>query len=564
MPYKNHDDVLAAKSRYYQQQSSKAYEIAVLDFETDPFDPLNNVSVYPFCYVLYLGADKSPITAWNNDYKLLVADLYRNIETLSGRYIIYAHNGGNFDYRYLLHLLRGKISLKGRAIMSAHIGKHELRDSMHIMPGKLRDVAGKDDFDYRKMQRTKREKYREQIFAYCLSDCKYLYDRLLGFHKHFGKPLTIGQAAMKELKSKYEFECLSDNTDQFMRKWFQGGRVDCLRYGVVKGAYNLLDVNSMYPAVMAKYSHPICRDFFIDNKIGKRTRFITLSCTNDGAFTSRTSTGGLTTRQIEGVFHTTIWEYEIARKYNKIKNVEILHTINFDACSDFSRFVEPLYAERFDIKRKIAEETDPQTRGRLEQQSYFTKLLLNNAYGKFAQNPRRFQDTIILDVNQTPKQGEGYEPKYTTDDYAIWGRPTNEYRFYNVACAASITGAARAVLFDALCCARDPLYCDTDSIICRDVVGDIPIDAYKLGSWKIEAPIDIYIGCGKKLYAYQRPDRTPPNHQVIKSKGMAGVSWSDMLAISRGQKIEKKMLGPTIGLDLSQNYITRQLQLTGV
>lgn len=551
--------------------------IAVLDTETDPFDNNALSSVYPFLAILY-SDQFEPMVFWQDNWKLLIAEVKNAIEALSDRYIIYAHNGGRFDFMFFIHELRGKVMFKGRSLMSAKIGRHELRDSFHILPEKLQAIGGKDTIDYNDMRKSRRNRpaTRKRIIDYCLADCRYLFDSVSAFRKKYGSPLTIGQAAIRELRKSYDVANLDEQSDAYMRQYFFGGRVECFRFGVVRGDYNLFDVNSMYPFVMARFEHPTGNDFFLNDHIREgRTAFISVRCRNNGALVSRAEDGSLTTRQEYGVFNTTISEYTTAYRLGLITDCEIIRTIEFKQFSNFENFVEPIYHDR-QLKRKSLKEAetngDIMSAKQLRFDILFAKLLLNNAYGKFAQNPRRFKDTIITGFDEVPED-YGFEdelnpwgslPEIETDEYRIWSKPNAEFRFNNVATAASITGAARAVLLDALHGAHGVLYCDTDSLICNGLSSSVKCDPFELGSWDIEARINTFIGNGKKLYAYQHADKEPPQHQVIKAKGMNGVTWDDMLAISQGQTLTKYMLAPTLRKDGSQQYISRELRRTGV
>src|SRR5262249_48976384 len=158
----------------------------------------------------YLGDNIKPIIIWNENWRELVKEVKDVIENLSGRFIIYAHNGGRFDFMFFIHELRGQVMFKGRSLMSARIGDHELRDSFHILPEKLQNIAGKDKISYDDMRRERRSKpaIKQQIIDYCLSDCRYLFSAVVAFRDRYGSSLTIGQTALRELKKHYHVENL--------------------------------------------------------------------------------------------------------------------------------------------------------------------------------------------------------------------------------------------------------------------------------------------------------------------------------------------------------------------
>lgn len=554
------------RKRAHRKNAVDQRKVAVLDMETDPFDAARKSSVYPFLAVLY--SKEFQYVIWEDDWKKLVSRVIDLINDLPEPYIIYAHNGGRFDFMFLIHELRGTVVFKGRSLMSAEIGQHELRDSFHIMPEKLKNVGGKDDISYELMLRKNRNKKRnrENIITYCIADCRYLYDSVMAFRARFGSPLTIGQAAIKELRKTYNVDNLSEKTDDFLRGWFFGGRVECFRLGMLRGNFSLFDVNSMYPYVMARRLHPVGNEIFINNKVrAGKTAFLTIRCRNNGALVARDTDGSLTTRIQTGVFNTTIHEFETAIRHGLIEDWEIIRTIEFRRFCDFANFVEPIYNERANKKQEydtaVAAGNDIVAK-QLKYEVLFAKLLLNNAYGKFAQNPRRFKKHLITGPEEMPEdEGWGYLPEVETDEYRIWSKPNPEFRFNNVATAASITGAARSVLLDAIATANNPIYCDTDSLVCNNLGDDIVMDRFALGAWDREAAISTFIGNGKKLYAYEK---TPSGERVVKAKGMNGVSWEDMVSLANGQVMDKTMMAPTIRKDGSQVYITRTLQRTAI
>lgn len=595
---------IQAVRRRSKSSEARRRNIAILDLETDPFDPDTKATVYPFLAVLYSDQFET-VTIWDDDWRGLVSKLFNALEALDEPFTIYAHNGGRFDYMYFMHLIDGRVKFKGRALMSAKLGKHELRDSLHIIPESLKNANRKDTIDYRLLAREHRNSHRKIITDYCISDCVYTFEVVRAFIDKFGMPMTIGQASMAELKKHYQFAKLSEPTDRYFRQWFFGGRVECLnKLGRYTGAYKLYDVNSMYPSVMAFQKHPIGDVFFVGDKITPRTAFIHLRCQNNGAFLSRSTDGQLTASDKRGEFHTTIHEYRTAVELGLISQISIIKTIDFKDWSDFSKFVLPLYERRDELKMLLEIEPNHPDRRNIEQEIKFIKYLLNNAYGKFAQNPRNFKDCFLTPPNEHPPtdwlyngvdiqasrmrfelegmdEGERIEhvkqlrsnPEEETDAYWIWTIPSSGWRFNNVATAASITGAARAKLLRAKHSAIEPLYCDTDSLICRDLVGH-EINPSKLGSWKLETEISDFIMAGKKLYGYHTPkydgvtmDPKNPTQllgETIRTKGLQGVTWQDLEAVIGGAKVRKTMKAPTLTRSQGQHYMVREMRMTGM
>lgn len=623
-------------------RQAKLRHIAILDFETDPFDAQTKEEIFPFVCELYSDQFGS-IVIWDDNFETFISKVVASIEALPDSYTIYAHNGGKFDYLFLVRHLRGIVKFKGRAIMVAKIGNHELRDSLHILPEKLA-AWKKDHFDYSKMKRCNRAKFREEILSYLHSDCIYLFDIVKSFIAEFGLKLSIGQAAFTELKKSYKVSHVSEHTDDFMRRYFFGGRVECIagrgvfdsvlertsdpRTSINPGAkpYRLYDVNSMYPHVMANCYHPIGNEYnWRRGDIDENTCFVDIECDNrHGAFVSRTVDGMAAIGTGCGRFFVSVHEYRIAQKYSLIDAPRIVGVVDCRERTTFAKFIVPMYTRRQEVKRQMAAlkksigenyETNTEYE-ELKKQDLFLKYLLNNSYGKFAQNPRKFKEYYYTDAGAMPEaewmefltdeksklltlipNTEAYNecaqfihdysmPTERTDDFAIWSKPSPGRRFNNVGTAASITGAARAMLLEAQQLATDPIYCDTDSLICREL--PVEISDTRLGAWKIEETFDRVIIAGKKEYACEvaglgdgherrlkvrckgadlrvRPQRNgsewtdAPEHAWRASNA---ATWVKYVSLIDGQIIEAINRAPTITKTGAQFYMRRKIRAT--
>jgi hypothetical protein len=559
--------------------------VAILDMETDPFDPETKAMICPFLAVLY-SDNFEPIIIWEPENDTAGQDRFANavvkaISDLPDQYTVYAHNGGKFDYMFFIHLIRGKVSFKGRGIMACKIGPHELRDSLHIIPEKLA-AWKKDVFDYTKLRASRRGEYKQAIIQYCINDCRYLLEIVQAFLTRYGFKLSIGQAAMAALRQHYKVKTIGENYDTILRQFFFGGRVECLRgRGYWRGDYKLYDVNSMYPFAMANYQHPISNEYVKRRGVpDSRTVFLDLDCHNRGALVRRNDDNETSANETSGRFFTTIWEYETALKYGLISNVKIHWVIDCMERSDFSRFVVPLYEFRQGTKARL--KTLPENSPEYEyaqKDDLFFKYLLNNAYGKFAQNPRRYKESYITDPNHHPyidadeyddkppprqiDKSYGPLPVYECNRYWIWERPQEKLRFNNVGTAASITGAARAILLEAIQNAVDPIYCDTDSIICKSL-SNVTISPTQLGAWDLEKSYSEIIITGKKQYACKVAD-LPDGHPrkfVVKSKGVSGLVWNDYVRMLSGDVIHTINKAPTLTRFGAQFYMKRDARAT--
>lgn len=573
------------------KMDARLRHIAVLDFETEPFDDERKAEILPFVCELY-SENFGAIVIWDENFDAFILKVVTAIEGLPDAYTIYAHNGGKFDYLFLVRHLRGAVKFKGRAIMSCKIGTHELRDSLHILPEKLA-AWKKDHFDYSKLKKANRAKFRQEILDYLHSDCVYLFDIVKSFVSEFGLKISIGQAAFAELKKSYTVQNVSEASDEFLRRYFFGGRVECVggrglfdsRTRGYAGDFKLYDVNSMYPAVMANYAHPVGNEYnWRRGDVGDDTVFLDVACRNHGAFVQRAEPGALDAKPEfgEGRYYVTRWEYDVAIKYGLIENVRIIGVVDNASRSNFSEFIVPMYDRRRGVKTAMEElrksgREDAREFEELKKQDLFLKYLLNNSYGKFAQNPRNFKEYYYTDAGECPpadwmKFLKGADddiihkfsmPVERADDFSIWAKPSPGRRYNNVGTAASITGAARAVLLEAIQNADEPIYCDTDSLICRKL-SEVEIEVSRLGAWKHEATFDRVIVAGRKLYACE-VQGYPDGHDrriKIRSKGAAGLVWSDFEKMLNDQIIETINKAPTISKTGHQQYMKRRIRAT--
>jgi hypothetical protein len=618
------------KEQRQKEKDKRIKNIAVLDMETDRFNGETEARIFPFCAEIY-SRNFDPIVIWNDDPDGFVAEVVAAIEGLPDEYTVFAHNGGKFDWQFLIRKMRGDVSFKGRSIMSAKIGNHTLRDSFHLLPEKLAAYR-KDEFDYSKLDRDVRHLHRDEILSYQHHDCVYLFDLLHHFVNEHGLKISIGQAAMAAMSAAgYKVENLSEGTDAFFRNYYFGGRVECL---TGKGVYEsgdkpwkLYDVNSMYPAAMAQFKHPVgrafeCRGPYEEDGApltpGPNTIFLEVECNNHGALVKRGLDGETSAYNGHSTFRTTVHEYNVAIKYGLISDVRIKYLIDFTFISTFEKFVIPRYERRQTLKRQMR---DMKIEGLAETEAFqlakrndlTEKYLLNNAYGKYAQNPRNYKESYITDHGWRPPNPMSYdkdghpifdksveawlpvgcndprmgplvycareddmvpENQAIWDDlpaiqnkllgYSIWERPTTKLRFRNVATAASITGAARAVLLEAICNAVDPIYCDTDSLICRELL-NLDLDDSRLGAWDLEDEFSRVIIAGKKTYGCDRGAHLPKDKRYkMRSKGTQNVTWDDMEAILDDEigSVLKTNPAPTLSRNGSQVYIKRTIRAT--
>lgn len=511
--------------------------LAVCDSETDPF--LVGRIPAPFVWGIYHDGQFHHFWGDDCDSKFLAY-----VETMPEDYVIYAHNGGRFDFMFLIPHATGDIKIINGRIAKMMIGKHEFRDSFSILPVALAAYA-KDDFDYNKMEKTVRERYKNEIITYLKSDCLNLYHFVEDFRTELGDGLTIAGTAMKELKKFHAFQQTSKAFDATLRPYYFGGRVECFKTGHISMPMQVLDVVSMYPTMMRDIKHPVGNRARISRRIGPHTFFAKIIADSDGALPVRNpDDGSLDFPHVKnGEFFATIHEINAGIETGTLRIHKVKHARDFEPSATFTEFVDHFHSQR--LKAKANND---------KARTLFYKLVLNSAYGKFAQNPANYHDWQITPSSAEPLK-DGWSPSYISQfGYIIWKKPATMFQYHNVATAASITGAARATLLRGLAQAREPIYCDTDSIICRNFDGAI---GPNLGDWSLEASgSDAYIA-GKKLYAiYNGSDAVK-----YASKG-AKLTPAEIRSIALGGSVEYHNPVPAFKLDGNHKWTVRTMRQT--
>ena len=491
--------------------------IAVGDFETDPFAYGRIPKPFACGFMVEgLSTDKEYRYFWGDD---CVSQFLSFLQGVKTPLLIYFHNGGKFDFFFFLKHLQNPVKVIHGRIVKATIGIHEFRDSWAIIPMPLASYK-KEKIDYSLMERTRRERNRPAILDYLYHDCLYLFDLVLAFNNRFGARLTIAGTAAKELRKLHPQWSQKEPHDKKFRPYYFGGRVECFESGVIKGEWKIYDVNSMYPFVMRNCNHPLGGHYITPNKktldrdgwfvgFSGLMYFATVRGRNFGALPVRVkdNNGGLSFTEPYGTFYTTSHELRLAIQLGLFIVEEIIDAHIPVQTQRFLEFVDTFVAEKIAAK---------QTKDEIAER--FAKLILNSAYGRFGINPFDFFDYHIqANGDERPQDaidcdaGKTWGPYESNPEYTLWRRRVNQPQetedddapkgFEDVAIAASITSAARAVLMRAIVESKRAVYCDTDSLICEAIGKDSAISDTALGAWKYEGCGDEIAVAGKKLYA---------------------------------------------------------------
>lgn len=527
-------------------------KLAVIDLETDPFQ--HGEMVHPFVAGFYDGSNTKII--WSDD---CVDESVDYLKAASESYCIYAHNGGRFDFFYYLPYFSSETRIINGRIVKAFMGRHEFRDSFAIMPFKL-EYYDKDKIDYEKFRKSSRNNHREEIVKYLKKDLTALYELVTAFHQEFGDRLTIGSAAMHEIKQRHKFACGKEDYDaKFRTKYYFGGRNQVFESGIIHGDIRVYDVNSMYPFVMSSYLHPLGTRHAVSRTIDRKSCFVVVEGKNYGAFPVRQKDNSLDFTVPHGTFYTSIHEFNAAVETGAFKCTRVVKSYVWTDLGCFDEFVNHFY----DARRKAKETGD-------KIKTIFYKFVLNSGYGKFAQNPDNYFDWYITEYGEVPPDfhvcEKGCEtecrkrwlPAYVHEGtYMIWKRPLQTKFWYNIAIGASITGAARAHLLRGIRATRKPLYVDTDSIIaCGDSC--LEMDDYRLGAWKLEAVGRMAAIGGKKMYAIfdAQGKCIKKAHKGVKLTG------EEIKRIAEGEVIDTANPVPSFKWDGSWKFTSRKVRST--
>jgi hypothetical protein len=123
-----------------------------------------------------------------------------------------------------------------------------------------------------------------------------------------------------------------------------------------------------------------------------------------------------------------------------------------------------------------------------------------------------------------------------------------------VATAASITGHVRAFLWRSINAVVDPVYCDTDSILCRDT-GSLVIGE-ELGQWSVETTVSVAYVAGKKLYTMKTPDGWKTASKGVKA------SHEQVKAAALGESVFVERETPTYSAKSAPTFNNRIIRNT--
>lgn len=522
----------------------KHRKIAVIDSETDPFKFGRKPA--PFIWGFYDG-----------DVYEEFRETWQLIEYLEGKdYVIYAHNGGKFDFFFLadfIDRLEPLTVINGR-ITKFKIGASEFRDSFAILPVPLADHdKGEINYDIFELAEREKPENLKKISDYLYRDCTSLYNLVARYVDEFGLNLTLASGAMKTWLSMSKKEAPQSGALFYheFKQFYYGGRVQCFQKGIINKPFKVADINSAYPYAMT-FDHPYGINYTESNELpidkGELQRsFIHMRARSTGAFPIRGKHAleFPDDNQWRDVFITG-WEFDAARDTGALIIDEIYSVYQFVETVEFNDYVSRFFAEKAASAKGSAD-------------YIIAKLHLNSLYGKFGANPETYEQFITCAPEDIDAIAAVHDYQFAEmfGHNAIMVKPIPEHtmRFYNVAVAASITGFVRAYLWRAMKQCTGLLYCDTDSIAAHDCsllqLGD------KVGQWDIEAECDHGGIAGKKLYAFHGIN----GQWKTASKGVR-LEHADIMRVCRGEIVKYAKPVPSYSLKNGVNFIEREVRIT--
>lgn len=403
---------------------------------------------------------------------------------------IWAHN---LEYD-LVNVFRGCLGAcrwqyyGGRLVRATLYGSRVVfRDSLNLLRMSL-EKAGK-------IVGLRKLKFDPNSRKYVVRDARIVHKIVTGLRSYLRKlggdlKGTAGACALYLWATRYAdlpLPGLTWQTRAVFRLAYYGGRVEVYRYGKVKGRLSYMDVNSMYPSVM-RGEYPDIWTLQLGGHHGIAKARVTVPDCPYPPLPFRNEDGKIFYPTGTWTAHYCTNELEYAESLGvKVKVIRRLGSD--DLSTPFRSYVEDLYPRR----RETRNETE----------KAFLKLLLNSLYGKFGTGGGGASEIRPIER----MNGKAFQIVDSTA--GMVERSMNVPRYANVLWSAWTTAAARILLHKAILKSaekgREPLYCDTDSLIVR---GAPPFKcSTALGAWKLESRLQELDAHGPKNYYFRAGQR---------------------------------------------------------
>lgn len=338
--------------------------VITIDCETDPFKR-GRVPV-PFLWGMYDGERYRRFDT--------AGDLLRYLASQEA--VVYAHNGGKFDYQFILDYLEpwSEVLIINGRLAKFTIGNCEFRDSWNILPAKLASFGNKKEIDIAKLEADVRDKHMAEIERYNAQDCRGLWEAVTAFRAEYGTGLTLAGSALQYWSKKFNHE-IPETTASFYREFsafYYGGRVQCFHKGPINRPFEVVDINSAYPFAMT-HNHPISThgdevtpgqgDAIIPQSL------YTIEGVSRGALPWRDDKGNLTfpADRTARTYHITGWELQAALDTGRLGPWQVVKRFDFLKEINFTDYVSHFYNMKASAEKGSKEYV-------------FAKLFMNSLY----------------------------------------------------------------------------------------------------------------------------------------------------------------------------------------
>jgi len=479
----------------------------------------------------------------------------------------FAHNGGRFDFLFLLDMLyrskslRGyrveKLIERGSSILSITVEKktsHKdeqrrvvFTDTIAFLPYKLDTLTKTFNVAHKKLSvdHTKEKVVNAELLEYLKHDCVGLHEVVERYRSQeliarAGLKYTTASQALQVFRGylKKPIHCLNEEDDLWCRDSYFGGRTE-----IFKPAYfgtkqknptkmRIYDVNSLYPTVMRENIFPN-RPRYRTKKLNLEELSIwdvtvevphSLRIPPLGSVIQIPSIRSVRRKNGEIVKHkmmTYKFLFPTGVFRGKWTNVELKYALSLgvkikethegmlfhSAGYLFKDFINDMYARRLKAKQEKDEVNDT-----------IAKLMMNSLYGRMGLN--RDREEVMIDdgrleaiiVEYSPdirKRGFGYNlirtPNYLSSSFS------------NVAIASFVTSYARIHMHKIyMQLGEDLYYTDTDSVFTTREMKT----GNQLGEVKLEAEGDDACFILPKTYIMEGKDSFGAKFMKAASKGM--------------------------------------------
>lgn len=505
----------------YVKTQQKEKVLIFFDYETLALEK-------PLPYALGWSISNSPEIYYSFG-KLCTIKFLAFLQKLKNQtYIMFAHNGGRFDFLFFLQIIMGKKDYSIIKIIEQHGRISYIRfcykclnknitficlDSYCFLPFSLKTIGEsfklpiqKGEIDHCKMTSFKIvKKFQNQIVSYLIKDIIVLKDALLMFNKVLFKHFNVLFYNFISLSSiskfifktqyykpiKYPIFRLKIEFDRLFRtKAYFGGRTECFFQGHIKGPLWYYDFTSLYPFCLLKslpygvpkiiYGLGNC-DRKRKNNISDESLFkkIVLSPNNYGWYVVKIKSNSYNWKPLHAQKINKRLFFSHFKDWTEIfifsEELKLSFKLKLDYSYQFVRFYK--FENKCYYKKFIKYLYVLKKKGTLDNNYVLRtvgKLLLNSAYGFWG---LKYYDVKQIDVTKS-KIDKAFHYLNNMSLYDV--NRIHDYTLYrykgmidcdavNIPIAAATTAYARMMLyqlfFDIEQKKGEIYYCDTDSII---------------------------------------------------------------------------------------------------